>query len=97
MLEAFWDQERGGFYSVSNIEAQGLIARQKDRFDRAVPSGNSIAAHALSRLFYRTGKRSYGLRVEQLFQAFGVEILQSPTSFTYALLALEEHPRRFKR
>ena len=91
MLEAFWDQERGGFYSVSNNEAQGLIARQKDRFDRAVPSGNSIAAHALSRLFYRTGKRSYGLRVEQLFQAFGVEILQSPTSFTYALLALEEH------
>ena len=91
MLERFWDPHHGGFFSVSNDDALGLIARQKDRFDEALPSGNAVAARALSMLYRRTGLEIYARYQEQLFQAFATEITFFPTSFGYALSALEEH------
>lgn len=91
MTDQFWDFEQGGFFSVSSDDAQGLIARQKDRFDEALPSGNSVAARSLSLLFQRTGQQIYARQVEQLFQTFAAEIALFPTSFGYALKALEEH------
>ncbi len=91
MVERFWDSERGGFYSVSEDDAQTLIARQKDRFDDALPSGNAVAARALSMLFHRTGQFVHDRLAEQLFQTFAAEILQIPRSYGYTLKALEEH------
>ncbi len=90
MIERFWDKHQGGFFSVSEDDAQGLIARQKDRFDEALPSGNSVAARSLSMLYERTGQQIYLHLAEQLFQVFATEIALFPTSFGYALKALEE-------
>lgn len=90
MLTQFWDRERGGFFSVGEDEAEGLIVRHKDRFDEALPSGNSVAARSLAMLYQRTGKRIYARTFELLFQAFGGEIAQIPTSYSYAMNALEE-------
>ncbi len=91
MVKRFWDEEQGGFFSVSEDDAPGLIARQKDRFDEALPSGNAVAAQALSMLFRRTGWEGYHRLTEQLFQAFAAEIVQVPTSYGYALKALADH------
>ncbi len=91
MVRRFWDERHGGFFSVSEADAPGLIARQKDRFDEALPSGNAVAASALSMLFRRTGQQVYARLTEQLFQAFAAEIVQAPTSYGYTLKALEYH------
>ena len=90
LLERFWDSEQGGFFTVGADDAEALIARQKDRFDDALPSGNSVAASALSMLYYRTGEQRYRLLVEQLLIAFAQEITRIPISFSYALKAMEE-------
>lgn len=90
MLERFWDEANGGLYTAESEEAKNLIARQKDRYDNALPSGNSVAVKAFAALFQRTGKSVYKARANQIIRAFSNEIAESPTSFTYALAGLLE-------
>jgi uncharacterized protein YyaL (SSP411 family) len=48
MIEAFWEEGEGFFFTSKDGES--LIARSKDPFDNAVPSGASMACRALLRL-----------------------------------------------
>ena len=91
LLNRFWDIRQGGFYSTSVQDTAGLIVRPKDMFDRALPSGNSVAAQSLARLYRRTGNQTYSSRAQQVFQAIGLDLTRNPTSWTYALNGLEEH------
>lgn len=47
----FYDGEQGGFYLYGR-DGEPLIARPKETSDGAVPSGNSVMAYNLVRLFY---------------------------------------------
>lgn len=49
MIALFWDAEAGGFFFYG-IDARQLIARPKETYDGAIPSGNSVAAYALIKL-----------------------------------------------
>jgi uncharacterized protein len=49
MIEHHWDAAEGGFY-FTPADGERLIARTKDAFDHAVPSGLSMAALACLRL-----------------------------------------------
>ncbi|MXW48068.1 MAG: hypothetical protein F4Z97_05470 [Gammaproteobacteria bacterium] len=91
MVEKFWDRQQGGFFSVTENDAADLIARHKDRFDESLPSGNSVAASSLSKLYRRTGQHIYARLADQLFQTFAAEIVQIPTSYGYTLKALQDH------
>ncbi len=91
MVEKFWDRQKGGFFSVTEKDAADLIARHKDRFDESLPSGNSVAVSSLSNLYRRTGQHIYARLADQLFQTFAAEIVQIPTSYGYALKALQDH------
>ena len=46
MITEFWDEENGGFYFTSK-DHEELIVRNKDFYDNATPSGNSVAADVL--------------------------------------------------
>ena len=48
MLDAFWDEGEGFFFTPKDGET--LITRAKDPYDNAVPSGASMACRALLRL-----------------------------------------------
>lgn len=54
MIGLFWDEEHGGFYFTGH-DAEALIVREKEVYDGAVPSGNSVAAVQLLRLGQVTG------------------------------------------
>ena len=58
MIELFWDGHEGGFFFTSK-NSEKLLLRNKEWYDGALPSGNSIAAHILSRLFFLTGIKKY--------------------------------------
>lgn len=49
MNQLFWDEEHGGYFFTST-DHEDLLARSKDPFDNATPSGNGIAALAQARL-----------------------------------------------
>jgi uncharacterized protein YyaL (SSP411 family) len=69
MLEHFEDRENGGFYLTAD-DHETLLFRPRDPFDKALPSGNGIAAKALLELGARTGDDRYRSAAERTFKAF---------------------------
>jgi len=53
IVEQFLDKENGGFYLYGN-DSEQLIARPKESYDGAIPSGNSVMAYNLDRLYKLT-------------------------------------------
>jgi uncharacterized protein YyaL (SSP411 family) len=49
LLDLFWDEEFGGFFSSGN-DAEALLVRPKEFLDGALPSANSVAVSALLRV-----------------------------------------------
>lgn len=87
MLELFADRDSGGFF-MSSSESESLIARPKETYDGAMPSGNSAAAAALFRLAALTGEPRF-LSASRSQTAFiSGEIEFYPSGHGYALLTL---------
>ena len=87
MLEKFWDEEKGGFYFASS-DGEALIARTKEAYDGAIPSGNSIALMNLLRLSRMTGNTKYDEKADQMLRMFGAPMRRQPSGFTAMLLGL---------
>ncbi|MEM5770819.1 MAG: hypothetical protein AAGU32_21440, partial [Bacillota bacterium] len=88
MRELFWDETEGGFFFYGQ-DAESLIARPKDLYDGALPSGNSVAAWVLARLFRMTGDAGLETLVRRMFSFFTPEVMRHPRSYAGFLLAGE--------
>jgi hypothetical protein len=88
LLRLFHDDEAGGFFT-SGRDAEQLVVRQKDVFDDATPSANSLAANALLRLAELTGALHYRAPAIRLTGMFGRVAGSHPTAFAHALAAVE--------
>src|SRR5262249_20327755 len=88
MERLFWDGEGGGLYFTGE-DAEPLIARTKEIYDGAMPSGNSVAAEVLLRLSRFTGDGSFAQRAEALFQAFSGMVARIPSAHARLLGALD--------
>jgi hypothetical protein len=86
MIERFWDAEEGGFFFVAN-DHESLIARTKEVFDQAVPSGNGMAARVLVRLWLTTGEKRYEEYAAKMFRVFAGILEQAPRAAEHLLLA----------
>ncbi|HWR41803.1 thioredoxin domain-containing protein [Sporomusa sp.] len=88
LKQLFWDMENGGFYFTGN-DGEELLLRQKEIYDGAIPSGNSVAALVLLKLGRLTENAEYTAMVEDMFKYFSAEISHYPRAYTYFLLALD--------
>jgi uncharacterized protein len=88
MLELFWDEVGGGCF-FSPHDGEELIVRDKDLYDGAVPSGNSVVGLNLLRLSHMTGDLSLEQRAEQLLHAFSGMVGDYPMAYTQFLNALD--------
>ncbi len=88
MLERFWDEKSGGLF-VTADDAEKLIVRQKDGYDGAVPSGNSVAMMNLIRLGRITADPKLEQKAAAIGKLFGGQVAQSPTGFTQMLCAVD--------
>ena len=79
MRNLYWDADGGGFFFTSGIEH--LITRTKKPYDGSIPSGNSVAVHALLGLHELTGKTEYMDLASQTLLAFGTLLNQNPGGF----------------
>src|SRR4029077_10496594 len=89
MIGLFADQA-GGFYMTAS-DAESLIIRPKEVYDGALPSGNSVAALILLRLYTLTQKESYLSQAEALFGYFASSVAQTPYAHCFLLSALDWH------
>jgi uncharacterized protein len=88
MLDLFWDSEQGGFF-LTGRDAEELIARPKEIYDGALPSGNSVAALVLLRMYHLTGQALYQQRAQETFQSFALAVGQRPSAYGFCLMALD--------
>lgn len=93
MKSLFWDSKNSGFFFSGN-DAEKLITRQKDAYDGAMPSGNSVAAMNMLRLSRISGEMHLIDDYERLLGCFAKQISQVPLGFTHMLTShlLYFHP-----
>ncbi|MFW9825562.1 MAG: thioredoxin domain-containing protein, partial [Candidatus Thorarchaeota archaeon] len=87
-IEKFWDKEIGGFYFTAN-DSEELLAKQKEIYDGAIPSGNSIATLNLLRLSYLTGNTDLEEKAEILNRVFSEKLKANPLAYTQFLIAID--------
>ncbi|MBI3836458.1 MAG: thioredoxin domain-containing protein [Planctomycetia bacterium] len=88
LLNLFADRQHGGFFFTA-ADHEVLITRQKDLYDAAVPSGNSMAARALVRLGELTGRNEYLSAAENTLRFAAGLMRQSPSATGQMLLTLD--------
>jgi uncharacterized protein YyaL (SSP411 family) len=88
MIAEFWDEEEGGFFYTGKSHER-LIVRNKDLFDNATPSGNSVAADALLRLAILTDNEDFRRKATTIFRVLRDAMLRYPNGFGYALSTLD--------
>jgi uncharacterized protein YyaL (SSP411 family) len=90
VLARFADADDGGFYFTSD-DHEKLLTRAKDPFDKAIPSGNGMAAAVLVRLARATGKLEYLRTAARSFRAFLGIMQRAPRASESLLLALARY------
>jgi uncharacterized protein len=84
----FEDSDHGGYY-FTPVTGEKLMGRQKEIYDGALPSSNSVAALNGYRLARLTGNTLYEEKCEQTFRAFSEQISDAPAGYTFALYSLQ--------
>lgn len=89
MHSKFWDEDRGGFYNTSVERQEKGTLRKKELFDRAVPSGNSVALLNLLRLAKLTDNMELEKTAKNSARVFSSKIRERPDAYLFALVALD--------
>ncbi|MBZ0109014.1 MAG: thioredoxin domain-containing protein [Candidatus Scalindua rubra] len=87
MIKYFWDEKDGGFYFTAD-DAEELIVRQKEIYDGAIPSGNSVAVLNLFRLARITANTDYEDKANKIMLAFSKDVESAPSGYTQMMVAL---------
>jgi uncharacterized protein YyaL (SSP411 family) len=87
-IEHFWDDQEGGFY-FSADDGEDLIVRQKQIYDGAIPSGNSVSMLNLLRLGRITANSELEKKAAQIGRSFSKMVKQYPSAYTQLMAALD--------
>jgi len=87
-ITVFWDSAEGGFYDTAGKD-DSILVRMKEAYDGAEPTGNSIAAMNLLRLFELTNNESLKNYAEKTMKHFCTLLVQSPQVMPQLMAALE--------
>jgi uncharacterized protein YyaL (SSP411 family) len=89
-IDDFYDMKNGGFYLYGK-ENETLIFRPKEKYDGAMPSGNSMMAYNLVRMNYlNSSEKIEGILETQLKFMCG-EAEKYPTGYGMFLVALSDY------
>ncbi len=88
LIKHFWDNKGGGFYFTAD-DSESLIVRQKEIYDGATPSGNSVAMLNLLRLGRITANPDLEEKASKIGHAFSNMVRQFPGVFTQLMVALD--------
>jgi len=87
MIKHFWDEQDGGFYFTAD-DAEELIVRQKEIYDGAIPSGNSVAVLNLLRLARITADSDLEDKANKIMLAFSEDVKSVPSGYTQMMVGL---------
>ena len=87
MVELFEDKNKGGYFMTA-FDGEQLIARPKETYDGAMPSGNSVAAMVLQTLASLTGERLWQAAADRQLSFLAGEIGEYPSASCFGVLAM---------
>ncbi len=87
MIQHFWDPNGGSFFFTSDDHEQ-LIVRTKSFYDLAIPSGNSMAASNLLRLYHFIQNNDYLYKAEHIMREGAKTASENPFGFGHLLIAM---------
>ena len=87
MITLFEDKGRGGYYLTAG-DAEQLIARPKETYDGAIPSGNSVAGMVLQKLALLSGEQTWQEAAYRQLCFLAGQANQYPAGHSFALLAM---------
>jgi uncharacterized protein YyaL (SSP411 family) len=90
LVADFEDRTLGGFFFTAEGHER-LLARAKDLFDNALPSGNSLAILDLLGLYRATRQTSDLEHAGKALGAFGTSLAQIPAAMPLALIGVQEY------
>ena len=93
MIAHFWDAQAGGFFFTSD-DHEALIVRSKPAFDGSIPSGNSVAARALLRLYHYTERPEYLEHAQALLRLYAGPMRAQPFGFANMLCAVDFYTQK---
>ena len=95
MMALFEDSEQGGYFMTAS-DGETLIARPKETYDGAIPSGNSVASMVLQRLALLTGEGKWQDAAGRQIQFLANAIWDHPGSSCLGVLAMMDalYPHR---
>ncbi|GAH94454.1 unnamed protein product, partial [marine sediment metagenome] len=88
LIEHFWDDNNGGFYFVAD-DGENLLVRQKEIYDGAIPSGNSVEMLNMLRLGRITANYDFEEKAARIGRAFSRNVKQSPSAYTQLMVAVD--------
>jgi uncharacterized protein YyaL (SSP411 family) len=86
MLDKFEDKSGGGLWASAD---ETLMARMKDDYDGAEPSGNAVAALALAELGRLTDQAKWGEAARRILDWLGERMRRLPQAVPHGLMALQ--------
>jgi uncharacterized protein YyaL (SSP411 family) len=89
LIASFEDADAGGFYFTRH-DHESLIARMKPLSDNATPSGNGMAALALSRLSALVGEPRYAAAARRTLSSASGPLTEAPAAHATLAMALDE-------
>ncbi|HAP31632.1 MAG TPA: thioredoxin domain-containing protein, partial [Firmicutes bacterium] len=85
--EHFFDSESGSFFFTAD-DTEEVLLRQREFYDGAIPSGNSVAALNLLRIARLTGNMAFEETALGIIRACSAELHRNPAAYTQMLSAV---------
>ena len=87
LLKRFWDEGNGGFFMTADDQEE-LLVRPRSDYDLSIPSGNSVAASAMARLYLLTGRQDMRDAASRAMEALAARAAENPFAFGRLLCAI---------
>jgi len=84
LIEHFWDPSQKNFFMTDNTHEK-LIIRPKSNYDLSMPSGNSVAAYSLLRLYHLTQEKKFLEISLAVMESQAMMAAENPFGFGYLL------------
>jgi uncharacterized protein YyaL (SSP411 family) len=84
LVDHFWDSENNSFFMTSD-DHEKLIVRPKSNYDLSLPSGNSVSAFVMLRLYHLSQEQNFLEIVTKILESQAQMAAENPFGFGYLL------------
>ncbi len=84
LVEHFWDSENNNFFMTSD-DHEKLIIRPKSNYDLSLPSGNSVSAFVMLRLYHLSQEQTFLEITTKIMESQAQVAAENPFGFGYLL------------